>query len=135
MTTSLPLSPIAAQIKLEPNLSNAGGVTVLPPSTSALPHSSVMARAFLRALDPNAERFTFQLFRDPKHRKNEPHPDGVRLINHCTADEAWALAQTWNTLEHGYGLYVTVNETDLHGRKRENIVRVRAVFVDVDNDV
>ena len=34
--------------------------------------------------------------------------------------------------QRGAGVYVTVNRTDLHGRKAENIVRVRAVFVDLD---
>jgi hypothetical protein len=35
----------------------------------------------------------------------------------------------------GLGFYVTINETDFAGRRRENIVRVRAVFVDADEDL
>ncbi len=34
--------------------------------------------------------------------------------------------------QRGAGIFWTVNETDLKGRKNENIVRVRAVFVDLD---
>ena len=33
--------------------------------------------------------------------------------------------------EH-YGIFVTVNTTDYQGRKSENIVKVRAFFVDLD---
>lgn len=32
----------------------------------------------------------------------------------------------------GYGIFFTVNETDGQGRKAENIIRVRALFVDLD---
>jgi hypothetical protein len=34
----------------------------------------------------------------------------------------------------GYNIYLTVNETDLKGRKTENITRVRAFFVDDDDN-
>ena len=34
----------------------------------------------------------------------------------------------------GYNIYFTVNETDLRGRKAENITRVRAFFVDDDDN-
>ena len=101
-----------------------------PPS-----HSPLLMNTFFRALDPSAERFTLQCFRDPKHRKNENKPDGLRLIHHCTPDEAVALVSEWNTPAHGYGFYVTINETDLRGRSRENITRVRAVYVDIDEDL
>ena len=32
----------------------------------------------------------------------------------------------------GAGVFVTINQTDLIGRKEQNVVRVRAVFVDLD---
>jgi RepB DNA-primase from phage plasmid len=98
-------------------------------------HDPVTTTAFLKALDPSADRFTFQLFHDPKHRKNEGTPPGLKLIQHCSTAQVCALAREWNTPEHGYGLYVAINETDFAGRKRENIVRVRAVFVDADEDL
>jgi len=99
------------------------------------PHSPLLTHAFFKALDATTTRFTLQLFRDPKHRKDEPHPRGLRLIHHCTADEACALARKWNTPEHGYGAYVAINATDFGGRKRENVVRVRAVCGDVDQNL
>ena len=99
-------------------------------------HNPLLMKSFLKALDPSAERFTFQLFRDPKHRKDENTPPGLRrLIHHCTIDAAVALARQWNTPEHAYGLLVTINETDLTGRTRKNIIRVRAVYVDADRDL
>jgi hypothetical protein len=107
-------------------------ITGASDNTPAPSHSPLLMNTFLKALDPSAERFTLQCFRDPKHRKNEKKPDGLRLVHHCTPDEAVALVSEWNTPEHGYGFYITVNETDLGGRARENIIRARAVYVDVD---
>jgi RepB DNA-primase from phage plasmid len=45
------------------------------------------------------------------------------------------LAREWNTPDHGYGVYVAINATDFGGRKRENVIRARAVFVDADNNL
>src|SRR5436309_621054 len=90
-------------------------VTGATDNTPAPSHSPLLMNAFLKALDPCAERFTLQCFRDPKHRKNEKKPDGLRLVHNCTPDEAVALVTKWNTPEHGYGFYITVNETDLRG--------------------
>jgi hypothetical protein len=143
MNISSPFSPTSAQA--EPELGCAvdgrafSGMTVpadaLAQQTPTPCHSPVLMHAFLKALDSTATRFTFQLFRDPKHRKNEPHPRGLRLIHHCTADEACAFTTEWNTPEHGYGVYVTINATDFGGRKRENVIRVRAVCGDADNNL
>jgi hypothetical protein len=64
-------------------------------------HSPVTTTAFLKALDPSADRFTFQLFHDSKHRKLEPTPPGLSLVQHCSCEEASALAWTWHTPEWG----------------------------------
>jgi hypothetical protein len=85
----------------------------------------VEAREFLRTLDPGAERFTFQTFQDlpsgaPITRPGLArvhHGDG--LLNECHAA--------------GAGVWVCVNETDLRGRKKENVVRVRAVWQEADS--
>ena len=99
------------------------------------PHNPLLINASLKALDPSAERFTLQLFRDPRHRKNENRPHGLRLIQHCTADETVVLARNWNTPEHAYGIFATINETDLAGRTSGNIIRARAVYMDADEDL
>ncbi len=85
-----------------------------------------LAEAFLAWLDPNASKFTFQTFDDVKDRK-----DGrlTRML-HGTFEAHRAELQRLN--DRGAGVFVTINETDLKGRKKENILRVRAVFVDAD---
>jgi hypothetical protein len=95
------------------------------------------AAAFLAALDPNATAFTFQTFDDNKERaaahkkahEGKADPELTRVIN-------GSLAQVRGTLQRlndrGCGIFVTVNETDLEGRKTENIKRMRALFLDMD---
>jgi hypothetical protein len=84
------------------------------------------AQTFLRLLDPTAAEFTFQTFvdRDLGHRGNFAHVrhgDLEQLAPHLTVMQG-----------HGCGVFVTVNETDLKGRKATNVTRVRTVFVDLD---
>lgn len=80
------------------------------------------ARAFLKRLDPGAERFTFQTFAD--------RGDAPAQVRHSSLD--FLAASLGRTNQGGAGVFVTVNETDLSGRKAENIKRVRAVFADLD---
>jgi hypothetical protein len=106
-----------------------GVSTPLSDNTTALAapaHDKDMAKRFLAALDPNATKFTFQLFSDCGERYAE--------ILHGTLDEVWAKVQAFNTLQRRAGIFVTVNETDLKGRTSRNVLRVRALFVDADND-
>ena len=94
-------------------------------SVSAPTHDKDMAAQFLACLDPNADRFTFQFFGDG--------PDKYAEIYHGTLDEVWPKIRALNTLERRVAVFVTVNETDLKGRRGENIVRPRALFVDADS--
>lgn len=96
------------------------------------------AARFLKCLDPEATSFTFQTFDDNKERakawkaanpKSGGDPKYTRVLNGTLADHGAELVR-FNAL--GAGIYVTINETDLKGRKGQNIVRVRAVFVDLD---
>jgi hypothetical protein len=75
---------------------------------------------FLRMLDRNATAFTFQTFADREGLKG-----GLARILHDDQQ-----LQQLNAA--GAGIYVTVNETDLRGRKIENIRRVRCVFQEDD---
>jgi hypothetical protein len=91
------------------------------------PDSNIAAAArFLALLDPAAERFEFRTFDDNVDRYDanltktfhgplDQHANTLRRLNRC-----------------GAGVFVTINETDGKGRAAENIVRVRAVFVDLD---
>jgi len=84
------------------------------------------AERFLRLLDPNAERFTFQTFDDNPKRKDKKL---VRVI-HGSLTEVFDQLCNFNDL--GAGVFVTINETDFKRRTKENIVRVRALFMDLD---
>lgn len=84
------------------------------------------AERFLCLLDEDAERFSFQSFDDSKHRGDK----SLNRVLHGSLDEHWPELCRLN--QAGAGIFVTVNETDLNGRKKENIVRVRAIFQEQD---
>jgi RepB DNA-primase from phage plasmid len=88
-------------------------------------HDQDMAAEFLSGLDPVATKFTFQLFSDGDHHYAE--------VFHGSLDDAWTKVLAVNTAERRVGVFVTINETDFHGRRLENIVRPRALFVDADD--
>ena len=68
-----------------------------------------MARRFLAGLDPNATRFTFQLFSDCGAGR-------YAEIFHGTLDEVWPKVLALNTPQQVVGVFVTINETDFQGR-------------------
>ncbi|MEL0215755.1 MAG: hypothetical protein VW948_08340, partial [Burkholderiaceae bacterium] len=82
------------------------------------------AQLFLDTLYPNG-KFTFQTFDDNQDRK-----DGrlARTFNGTLEEHAAALQ---DLQQKGAGVFVTINETDLNGRKEQNVIRVRAIFVDL----
>ena len=84
------------------------------------------AERFLTFLDPDAKRFTFQTFDDDVDRKDTRL---VRVI-HGSLTENFELLCSLN--DQGAGVFVTVNETNFTGRKATDIVRVRALFSDLD---
>ena len=81
---------------------------------------------FLNLLDEEADGFSFQTFDDNKNRKDHRL---VRVL-HGTLAEHWQELCRLN--QAGAGVFVTVQETDLRGRKTENIVRGRAIFQEAD---
>jgi putative DNA primase/helicase len=93
-----------------------------PAPTRTLPATDrKQARRFLHLLDPTASNFTFQAFDDDN---NNTRPGLARATS--DRDEIVRL------YEFGAGVYVTINETDLTGRKSENIKRIRAVWQEDD---
>ena len=88
----------------------------------------IEAQAFLDDLEPDGQ-FTFQSFDD---RDDDTKPKRRWLIEvlHGTLAVLWDRLVDLN--RRGAGIFVTINRTDLTGRKKENIVAVRAVFVDLD---
>jgi hypothetical protein len=98
--------------------------TAVAEARTSLWHDKGMAAQFLAILDPGAQKFTFQFFSDGD--------DGYAEIFHGSLDDVWPKVQALNTTPRRIGVFVTVNETDFQGRRTENIVRVRALFVDAD---
>jgi hypothetical protein len=105
--------------------------------SNATPHltpNRQLAELHLRLIAPGTEFFTFQTYTDCSKTRDEYKAQGMRdplaRILHGS------LAQLWDGLaklsEAGAGVYVTVNETDFHGRSASNIVRIRAYFSDLD---
>ncbi|MGP0084538.1 MAG: AAA family ATPase [Steroidobacteraceae bacterium] len=88
-------------------------------------HDKTMASRFLAGLDPNASKFTFQLFSDGA--------GDYRQIFQGSLDELWPKVLMLNTPQRGVGVFVTINETDFKGRSTNNIVRPRAIFADADS--
>lgn len=84
-----------------------------------------IAQLFLDTLDPNG-KFTFQTFDDNQDRKDRSL---AKTFNGTLNEHAEALL---DLQQKGAGVFVTINETDLNGRKEQNVIRVRAVFVDLD---
>jgi len=72
---------------------------------------------------------TFQTFCDNKQVRT----GGGNLIKilHGTITERGGELTRLN--RQGAGIFITVNETDLKGRKEENITKVRALFLDFDD--
>ena len=69
------------------------------------------AECFLKALDPAATQFTFQTFDDDQEREDKV----LAKILHGTLTEHFAYLEQLNAVRAG--AYVTVNETDLAGRR------------------
>jgi hypothetical protein len=86
-----------------------------------------MAKRFLNHLSQDEESiFAFQIFNDRKNSGSSITPQVLCGTLNEFVDQFIRLQ------EQGAGIFVTINQTDGKGRKTENIVGVRAVFVDLD---
>ena len=84
------------------------------------------AKTFLLLLAKGEDdKFTFQTFDDSPMRRKE-----LAKILHGSLEAHAATLAKLN--DQGAGIFVTINQTDLKGRKAENIVALRAAFVDSD---
>jgi hypothetical protein len=83
------------------------------------------AQSFLTALDEDSDAWSFQTFDDGPNKTSslarqfhgslERHATDLAVLN-----------------ERGAGVFVSVNETNGKGRKKADITRIRALFVDLD---
>src|SRR6266498_3584486 len=104
--------------------SSAIALSPQPTPTSAPPRDREAPRRFLHLLDPSAANFTFQTFDDD--RRNGHGPNGKLARDTSARNEVLRLYAL------GAGVFVTINATDLTGRKSENIKRIRAVWQEDD---
>jgi hypothetical protein len=88
------------------------------------------ASRFLEAIDPGANSWTFQTFDDVKIDGKPRKLGSLTHLMHGTLEKC--APQLAALSAKGAGVFVTVNETDGHGRMKENIVRIRALFADFD---
>jgi RepB DNA-primase from phage plasmid/Primase C terminal 2 (PriCT-2) len=85
------------------------------------------AARFLKLHDPNATGFTFQTI-DDDNKRDSGH---LRRVMHGSLEKCAARLVKLN--RQGAGVFVCINQTTLCDRRiRENIVRVRAIFADLD---
>jgi len=96
-------------------------------SKKALSNDIQEATRFLTLLDEDAIDFTFQTFDDDKKRR-----DGsmAQIFN---GPLVVCFKRMSDLNDMGAGVYVTVNRTDLKGRKNENIKGIRCVFQELDD--
>lgn len=92
-----------------------------------LTHDITQAKKYLALLDDADKSYTFQTFDDSPNSKK---PSLARIIN-GTIDEVFPTLCKLNS--QGAGIFVTVNETDGLGRKKENIIKIRSTFIEDDS--
>jgi hypothetical protein len=86
-----------------------------------------MAEKFLKRLIGESDGiFTFQIIQENKTMLMKIPP---QILNGTFAELKGELARH---NQEGAGIFVTVNKTDGKGRRTENILHVRALFVDLD---
>lgn len=84
------------------------------------------AQTFLDLLDRSARFWTFQTFDDDADRKSK---DLARVFHGKLEDHFETMVALQ---KRGAGVFVTINETDGKGRGKDNIIRVRAQYIDLD---
>jgi hypothetical protein len=90
-----------------------------------------VALAYLTWLDPRPDAvFTFQTY-DDDSKEERAALTSVRHTRNA-AELAALLPELKRLNDNGAGIFVTVNETNGFGRKTENIIRVRALYIDLD---
>jgi len=87
-----------------------------------------MANRFLNTLAQitESDEFTFQVFPEGEFHTGKAY---ATILHGSLANQASNLVAKNRA---GCGVYVTANHTDGKGRKQENILQVRALFVDLD---
>ena len=112
-----------------PNLHDLSSFSNISSSTAQLVCNLNMAQRFLTRLDEDADQFTFQTFDDNTTGGGERRAE-LSQIRHGALEDLFSWLAKMN--RSGAGIFVTVNETDGRGRKKDNIKKVRAVWQEDD---
>ena len=94
----------------------------------SLVHDFDQAQHHLSKIDCNADKYCFQTFTDSKQKQV---PDKLARTFYGSFEEHKGTLALYNN--QGAGVFVTVNETEGKGRKKTDIKRIRAVWVEDDN--
>lgn len=89
--------------------------------------------AFLSAISPDNENFSFQTLCDPKEEVSVKKKKNITRLIHGSLKKNKVQLMALN--KAGAGIFVTINRTDFRGRSAKNIVRITAVFCDVDDGI
>jgi hypothetical protein len=95
---------------------------------TAMHVDNMQAKRFLERLDPTTTKFEFRTFDDNEARQDEKLTKTFYGTFGLHAYELIRLNKA------GAGVFVTINETNGTGRKAEDIIRVRAGFIDLDGE-
>jgi hypothetical protein len=119
-----------SQDSSHPEIDSISGQFEINTPASILEIDLDQARRYLVQLTGTAETsVTFQTF--PDNKTITPNAGALTKILHGSLSAHAAELTRLNKL--GAGIFIVVNETDLKGRKSENVVRVRALFADFDD--
>jgi hypothetical protein len=91
------------------------------------PTDHKQASEFLAALAPD-DQLTFQTF--PEKPFKTTCKAGPQILHGSYSSVSKRLS---DLNEQGHGIFLMVNQGDLKGRKAENVKRVRAHFIDIDD--
>ena len=87
---------------------------------------NVEAARCLNTIDPSRTAAVFQTFDDVAGRDDK----SLSTLRHGTIDQHSAELQHLNA--RGAGVFFMVNRGDARGRKAENVVSIRSLFIDLD---
>ena len=102
------------------NTPSAGGV-----NSTDISEATRFLRLLIRDDRPGIDHYTFQTF-DDAEKKRRGHTKILHGKNNA--------AELIRLNDQGAGVFLMVSAGDGKGRKAENVMRVRAVFVDIDKD-
>jgi hypothetical protein len=108
-------------------MTNIGNYT--PSSSLALADFSAV-QDYLAMLESRPDTFfSSQTYDDTKEERAE-----LARIRHFKGTQLpeWLLSEFKQLNDNSAGIFVTINETDGRGRKAENVIRVRALYIDLD---